>query len=693
MQYTYLPSHVIMDTSGRMHRMHNNPYTPFISNMSTASKLSAIAQMAEKVLQTWLNDSSRTQIEDLCAKKMTDLTEESMSEHDWIVFNAFLNACKTHDIEDEIQRDAIFESIVDSFLPPLSHIQREYTSTASELRYMRDPESQRDFIYEQAEEFEDDLVRLNFDGDLTEKYVLDIPDTPWALHIDPCFTREVPERYTVKERVEIPRVHADVARMNEAKREAEMTFIKALLDPDMSTPKNAYTFTSEGKRILCETPNFFAIVPGNRDSTPQPLAQTTGPCSLIHVLVFTKLRIWNAVSTEQMMRFDFDEAKDCANEAIRILLERYSDDCPGEPSRRGCAFDRLVEANEKNMWSTTVEQPCDTYDDLLDRAETVEYSFHLYPHNSINTLHMHAWCPKLATKSYDFQMNENLFKYVSVENVLSTQWKQKAGILTDDEKVTTTDLGARPMQFRMTELFYNGERMSLQEFQQNVVIPAMTPEVFDGAVDIPPTTAVKDLSIPHFAEEIRMKLQWFDDAKAHVEKYFDSDENNMYKETYAPIPNFISDTPKVDITWFQQAKQFVKNNWVLVGEDTFAKPGSVYTKQGRFQNSLEWKDPLRQSKPDVHESVMSVAKNLKAMSPTDRQTAVDIINKSFMTAGVTKPMVTAAAWEELGDNVENEPRWEEKKAASGPRLTRAMSECCADTGLPRLTRAMSENVL
>jgi hypothetical protein len=466
--------------------------------------MTAIAQMSETILQEWLNECSRNQIEDLCVKKLT-ITEENMEEHDWIVFHGFLNACKTHDIEDETHKDAIFEAIVDSFLPPLSPIQREYTSTASELRYMRDPEAQKELIYQQAEEFEDDLVRLNFDGDLTEKYVLDIPDTQWALHIDPSSTREDPERYTVKERVEIPRVHADVARMNEAKREAEMTFIKALLDPDMSTPENAYTFTSEGKRILCETPNYFAIVPGNRDSTPQPLAETTGPCSLIHVLVFTKLRIWNAVSTEQMMRFDFDEAKYCANEAIRILLER------------GCAFDRFVEANEKNMWSTSVE-PCNSYDELLDRAETVEYSFHLYPHNSINTLHMHAWCPKLATKSYDHQKKDE-FKYVSVENLLSAQWKQKAGILTDDEKVTN-DLAKQPVGLNlMKEMFFNGKRMSLQEFQNEV----------------------------------------------------------------------------------------------------------------------------------------------KAMSPTTKQTTVDAINTRFMTAGVTKSM--GAAWEKLGDNVDKEPRWEDKKAA------------------------------
>ena len=625
--------------------------------------MSAITQMAEKVLQEWSNDCSRTQIEDLCAKKLTDVTEEDMSEHDWIVFNAFLNACKTHEINDEIQRDAIFESIVDSFLPPLSPIQRDYTCTTSKLRHMSDPEKQKELIYQQAEEFEDDLVRLNFDGGcLTDKYVLGIPDTPWNLHIDPTFTREEPERYTVKARVEIPRVHADVARLNEEKREAEMTFIKALLDPDMSAPKNAYTFTREGKRILCENDDFFAIVPGNRDSTPQALAETSGPCSLVHVLVFTKRRIWNAVSTEQMMKFDFDKAKDCANEAIRILLERYSDDCPLEPSRRGCAFDRMVEANEKNMWSTAVE-PCKTYDELLDRAETVEYSFHLYPHNSINTLHMHAWCPKLATKSYDFQTKDNLFKYVSVENVLSAQWKAQNGILNDEERTTDTDLAPPAVGLNfMNTMFFNGKRMTIEEFQREVTMPSV--DDFDGEVDMP--SVEKDLSIPHFQEETRMKLQWFDDGKVHVEKYFDAIfQGSMYKETYAPIPNFLSDTPKVDITWFDAGKEFVKNNWVLVGDDIYAKPGSVHTKQGRFNNSIEWTDP--------RDSIKSIAKKLNSMTPDDNSASVAAINERFMTSGVTEPMggVVSAVLEECINKVANEP-------VDGP---------------PKLRRAMSENVL
>lgn len=632
--------------------------------MSTASKPSAIAQMAEKVLQEWLKDCSCNQIEDLCARKLSDpFIETSMSEHDWIVFNAFLNACKTHEIDDEIQRDAIFESIVDSFLPPLSPIQRDYTCTTSKLRHMSDPEKQKELIYQQAEEFEDDLVRLN-GNPLTDKYVLDIPDTQWALHIDPSFTPEFPERYTVKPRVEIPRVHADVARSNEEKREAEMTFIKALLDPDMSAPENAYTFTREGKRILCENDDFFAIVPGNRDSTPQALAETSGPCSLVHVLVFTKRRIWNAVSTEQMMQFDFDKAKDCANEAIRILLERYSDDCPLEPSRRGCAFDRFVEANEKNMWSTTVE-PCKTYAELLDRAETVEYSFHLYPHNSINTLHMHAWCPKLATMSYDFQTKDTPFKYVSVENVLSAQWKAQNGILTDEERRTDTDLSKPPVGLNfMKTMFFNGKKMTIGEFQNDVMMPDAETVIQTNAT----TSEGKDLSIPNFPEETRMKLQWFDDGKAHVEKYFDAVfEGSMYKETYAPIPNFLSDTPKVDIAWFDAGKEFVKNNWICVGDDTYAKPGSDHTKQGRFTNSTEWKDPVRQLKVGVHGTVMSMADELNKMPPLSRRASVDALNTHFMTSGVTEPM------------------------GSPNVVTEVLNECVGN--VTKLSRSMSENVL
>lgn len=76
-------------------------------------------------------------------------------------------------------------------------IRRAYTCTASELRHMTDPEAQKRLICRNAKEFEDDLVRLNFNGiKLSEKYVLDIPDTPWALHIDP----HNEERYAVSRR-------------------------------------------------------------------------------------------------------------------------------------------------------------------------------------------------------------------------------------------------------------------------------------------------------------------------------------------------------------------------------------------------------------------------------------------------------------------------------------------------------------
>jgi len=276
---------------------------------------------------------------------------------------------------------------------------------------------------------------------------------------------------------------------------------------------------------------------------------------------------------------------------------------------------------------------------------------------------MHAWCPKLATKSYDFQTKDNLFKYVSVENVLSAQWKAQNGILTDEKRTTDTDLAPPPVGLNfMNTMFFNGKRMTIEEFQREVTMPSV--DDFDGEVDMP--SVEKDLSIPHFPEETRMKLQWFDDGKVHVEKYFDAIfQGSMYKETYAPIPNFLSDTPKVDITWFDAGKEFVKNNWVLVGDDIYAKPGSVHTKQGRFNNSIEWTDP--------RDSIKSIAKKLNSMTPDDNSASVAAINERFMTSGVTEPMggVVSAVLEECIDNVANEP-------VDGP---------------PKLRRAMSENVL
>lgn len=506
----------------------------------------------------------------------------------------------------------------------------------------------------------------------------------------------------------------DVYAREEERRCAEKKYIDSLLNPFMEIPDNAYSFTREGKRILCETPNFFAIVPGNRDSTPQALSETSGPASLIHVLVFTKRRIWNAVDTNEMKLFDFDEAKQCADEGIRIVLEN-------DPTKRipdACAYDRLLEANEKDMFSTTAAK-CYTYEDLAWRANTVEYSFHLYPHNSINTLHMHAWCPLLKTKSYDHQTKDNEFKYVSVESVLKAHkqgkktwviggvyegdlkdglphgngkitcadgtvyegeckngkrhgkgkytladgsvyecfytddkrlsaykadvyegseqdeedtlanltWKQRAGILTDEERLEFLDIGKPPpvgLNFMKT-MFYNGERMTVEEFQEKIKkeeqeTPPEKFESFDGEVKLPPKSSPiacskKDLSIPHFPDETRMKLQWFDEGKEHVKQYFNVlFAGSLYQQTYASIPNFVSNPTRIDISWFDYAKEFVKNNWVLVGDETYAQPDSIHTKQGRFQNSIEWNDPLKQSKPmlDMRKSAISVANGLTA---------------------------------------------------------------------------------
>ena len=85
-----------------------------------------------------------------------------------------------------------------------------------------------------------------------------------------------------------------------------------------------------------------------------------------------------------------------------------------------------------------------------------------------------------------------------------------------------------------------------------------------------------------------MEMKWFDEAVEHVEKYYIKlPEEGMFKESYAPIPHFLSDTSKVHVGWLENAKKFVRYNWVAVGDDVYAKPGSLHTKQGRLINSLE----------------------------------------------------------------------------------------------------------
>jgi serine/threonine protein kinase len=151
-------------------------------------------------------------------------------------------------------------------------------------------------------------------------------------------------------------------------------------------------------KVVAETKKFFAIVPSDGKSNPLPIDGTPGgPMSLIHILVCPKARIWNAVDVVQMLSFDREDALECARKAFDILVD--STDAWGLQTRL---------QQVKNFWSDSVSERPEYSQKGLERAkqlarEDVEFSFHLFPHNSVNHLHLHVWCPRLATKSYDLQ--------------------------------------------------------------------------------------------------------------------------------------------------------------------------------------------------------------------------------------------------------------------------------------------------
>jgi len=198
-----------------------------------------------------------------------------------------------------------------------------------------------------------------------------------------------------------------------------MASIKELIQKgniqDKSKLPNMYLFLNMYNKgifkIVYENEKYFSIVPSNKDG-PQPLDNTAkSPMSLIHALVCPKARIWNAVDIEEMKQFDKVMALECANESVRRLRE--------SEFHPGCLYDRLKEVNEKKMWSDVAEKTNDL-EKAKELSMTIEYSFHLYPYNSVNHLHMHVWCPKLATKSYDLQMQKNPNKNAPMDKVLQT---------------------------------------------------------------------------------------------------------------------------------------------------------------------------------------------------------------------------------------------------------------------------------
>jgi ankyrin repeat protein len=170
--------------------------------------------------------------------------------------------------------------------------------------------------------------------------------------------------------------------------------------------------------VVYENAEYFAIVPSGKDG-PTPLDDTAkSPMSLIHVLVCPKVEIWNAVDKAQMDKlFNRKLAVECADKAVALLREGSEE----LDVKLKSAFleNRLKEVNKEKLWSKTVQTKTSNLDIAKELSQTVEYSFHLYPNNSVNHLHMHAWCPKLATRSLDHQLAEKPSKNAPLDLVLN----------------------------------------------------------------------------------------------------------------------------------------------------------------------------------------------------------------------------------------------------------------------------------
>jgi hypothetical protein len=206
------------------------------------------------------------------------------------------------------------------------------------------------------------------------------------------------------------------------------------------------TMYEEGNKltVVCENDKYFAIVPSGKDG-PRLLDDSgAGPMSLIHVLVCPKAEIWNAVDIEQMKLFNRKLAVECANTAVALLRDetlKLSDEetlTLDEKLKPASLENRLQEVNDKQLWSKTVQTRTSNLDTAKELSKTVEYSFHLYPNNSVNHLHMHAWCPKLATISLDYQLAEKPSKNAPLDTVLDALDDLRGGKVSEKRYASDT---------------------------------------------------------------------------------------------------------------------------------------------------------------------------------------------------------------------------------------------------------------
>jgi len=176
-----------------------------------------------------------------------------------------------------------------------------------------------------------------------------------------------------------------------------------------------HVLKEQGKiNVLYENDGFFAFEPA-RDGKPLALADTVdAPMSAMHFLVVPKTRIANGVFCEQMKNFNYIAFSECAEKAADIF-------------RTTRLQSRLDEINKNALWSDITNFKCIAYkgtrtEDLQkarEYSQELHYSVHLYPHNTVNDLHVHVWCKHLATVSYDLQVKTNEFKNTPLDVLLN----------------------------------------------------------------------------------------------------------------------------------------------------------------------------------------------------------------------------------------------------------------------------------
>ena len=141
------------------------------------------------------------------------------------------------------------------------------------------------------------------------------------------------------------------------------------------------------------------------------LAGGSALMSLLHVLVIPKLeymRVFNAV-TLPGKKYDFDDAKQCGDQAIRKLKR-------GSASEVGSlAFWLQQEGTLKVRDDDLSVQKGTVLPETARKHEMdIQHSFHVYGNNSIGYLHMHVYDGNLLTKAYDEMKGDSKNTPVSV---------------------------------------------------------------------------------------------------------------------------------------------------------------------------------------------------------------------------------------------------------------------------------------